>query len=177
MKSTLEVYKPTLWKKKKRLTRLQAKLALKENEDLKKAISESLLEQEKAGKLNKLRMLLEKVKKNVISDPNQIYYTCKITMLDGTIILCKILSTGTFEQVYDFVDTRNIDSDQNPAVFVPEKYIILSDYPRTVYERNQMIKDANLTLTKKLEFKVRIERVYDNEIIHNIEHKQGLSLK
>jgi hypothetical protein len=137
--------------------------AQKEAEDLENALLESKREFEASEKLRKLKVLLEKVKRGEQCDPNQLYYTCKLAMVDGTTFFRKVSSTGTFEQLFDFIDTREVDQNDNHSVplHVPEKYILLSDFPRVVYERDQVFCEANLTLSKKFEFKIRVEGVYE----------------
>lgn len=96
-------------------------------------------------------------------------------MVDGTTFFRKVLSTGTFEQLFDFIDSREVDPSHDKSVVIPApgKYILLSDFPRVVYERNQVLCDSNLTLSKKLEFKIRVEEIYEpgERVV-----KHGLSL-
>jgi len=165
-------------KEKQRELKMQQQRALKEAEELEKAILESNREFEAAEKIRRLTKLLEKVNRDEQQhDPNQIYYTCKLTMVDGKTFIRKVSSAGTFEQLFDFIDTREVDPTYKPsvAIQIPEKYILLSDFPRVVYSRNQVLRDSNLTLSKKLEFKIRVEGVYEPGDSHPVS-KKGLSL-
>jgi len=162
-------------KEKQIETKMQELRAQKEAEELEKALLDSKLEFEAAEKTRRLKILLEKVNGSEQHDPNEIYYTCKLTMVDGKTFFRKVSSSGTFEQLFDFIDTREIDPTQNASVQIPEKYILLSDFPRVTYTRDQRFCDANLTLSKKFEFKIRVEGVYEPGDSHTVS-KKGLSL-
>jgi len=146
----------------------------REIEEWERAIAQSLLEQKEGLKRRELKELLEKVKREDSSDPNLVYYTCKIALPDGNTFMRRVLSTGTFGQLYDFLDTRKVDPDTHSSVFqsIPGDYVLLSDYPRVVHERDQVVNQAKLNLSKKNEFKLRVE----TSMQRPQEPKEGLSL-
>jgi hypothetical protein len=97
-----------------------------------------------------LKTLLEKVKAEEIIDPSKTYFTCKLTMVDGTQIVRKVVPTGTFAQLFDYIETRSVDPDHVQSVPIPKEYLLLSDYPRTVYHRDQIIEKSGIHLNKNL---------------------------
>jgi hypothetical protein len=98
----------------------------------------------------RLKALLEKIKTEEVMDPSKVYYTCKITLVDGSQYERNVISTGTFEQLSDYVETRSVDPELNQEVSVPKQFVLLSDYPRTIYLRDQVIENSGIHLNKKL---------------------------
>lgn len=70
-------------------------------------------------------------------------------MVDGSTYERKVLAAGKFEQLFEYIETRHVDPDQLVPVHVPKEFVLLSDYPRTMYRRDQVIENSGIHLNKK----------------------------